>query len=158
MHSTSSQLNRLFGDKYHDNVSNSKPESCISNNFLVHVGNYLGIKLNRGAIAGPYNSPPFANDTHISPFVSKPKADSENRRIIIDLSWPLQDSIILSPTPPHLKYLHECYLTLQYPTVHNITKKFRSFGNEAVLYRIDLSGAFIQLRIDTSGYNLLCLE
>ena len=46
----------------------------------------------------------------------------------------------------------------QYPTVDNITGKLRSWGNEAVLYKIDLSRAFRQIRIDPSDYNLLCLK
>ena len=51
-----------------------------------HVTQYIQEELKHGAIMGPFNSPPIL--CHISPFMTRPKADSNVRRTIIDLSWP----------------------------------------------------------------------
>ena len=45
---------------------------------------------------------------------------------------------------------------LQYPTVDNITDTLRKLGDNAVLYKINLS--FRQLRIDPTDFNLLCIR
>ena len=47
---------------------------------------------------------------------------------------------------------------LQYPTVDNITETLLRLGSEVVIYKIDLSRAFRQLRIDPYDYNLLALK
>ena len=47
---------------------------------------YIQEELKHGAIMGPFDSPPIS--CHISPFMTRPKADSDVRRMIIDLSWP----------------------------------------------------------------------
>ena len=36
---------------------------------------------------GPYRDPPIQG-LHTSPLMTKPKKDSDNRRVIMDLSWP----------------------------------------------------------------------
>ena len=59
-------------------------------------------------------------------------------------------------TPPNV-YLNTVY-KLQYPTIDNITEALVSLGQGAYLYKIDLSRAFCQLRIDPMDYNLLCLK
>ena len=87
--------------------------------------------------------------------MSREKADSDNRRIIIDLSWPKGVSIN-NFTPPNV-YLNTVY-KLQYPTIDNITEALASLGQGAYLYKIDLSRAFRQLRIDPIDYSLLCLK
>ena len=123
--------------------------------FPDHVDTYLTTELEHGAIAGPFTEPPYGKATHVSPFMSRNKIDSDNRRIIIDLSWPLQNSVNYF-TPANI-YMDTIY-KLQYPTVDNITDTLKSLGRDAVLYKIDLSRAFRQLRIDPSDYNLLCLH
>ena len=123
--------------------------------FPEHVDNYLQTELTHGAIIGPFSNPPYGEDTHISPFMSRDKQDSDNRRIIIDLSWPIENSINYF-TPSNI-YLDTVY-KLQYPTVDNITETLRKLGEDAVLYKIDLSRAFRQLHIDPSDFNLLCLK
>ena len=94
--------------------------------------------------------------THMyPPFMSRDKPDSENRRIIIDLSWPSEASVNhFSKANTYLSTVYK----LQYPTVENITETLLRLGSEAVIYKIDLSRAFRQLRIDPYDYNLLALK
>ena len=54
---------------------------------------YLEAELARHSIAGPFLSPPFSGRIAISPLNSVPKKDSTERRIILDLSWPLNTSV-----------------------------------------------------------------
>ena len=123
--------------------------------FPTHVQHYLDTEKQHKAIYGPFKDPPYGDKTQVSPFMTRDKTDSENRRVIIDLSWP-QGASINHFTVPNL-YLNGVY-KLQYPTIDNITDILQEFGTKARLYKIDLSRAFRQLRIDPKDYNLLCLK
>ena len=59
-------------------LKNGEGNHASAINFPDHVDCYLDTELNHGAMAGPHDSPPYGNDTHISPFMSRPKADSHN--------------------------------------------------------------------------------
>ena len=120
-----------------------------------HIEAYLRTEMEHNAIKGPYKDPPYGESTHVSPFMSREKVDSDNRRIIIDLSWPQEASI--NHFTIANQYLSTAY-KLQYPTIDNITTKLKEIGLEALIYKIDLSRAFCQLPIDPHDYNLLCLR
>ena len=96
--------------------------------FPDHVTTYIDTEMEHQAIYGPYTEPPYGDHTQISPFMSREKADSENRRIIIDLSW-LKGASINTFTPPNM-YLNTVY-TLQYPTIDNITEALTNLGEGA---------------------------
>ena len=49
-----------------------------------HVEKYIAEEIQHGAIMGPFNSPPFP--LHTSPFLTREKSNSKDRRIIVDLS------------------------------------------------------------------------
>ena len=87
--------------------------------------------------------------------MSRDKQDSENRRIIIDLSWPAEASV--NHFTKTNVYLITVY-NLPYLTVDNITETLLRLGSQAVIYKIDLSCAFRQLRIDPHDYHLLTLK
>ena len=106
-------------------------------------------------MAGPYDHPPYGSSSHVSPFMSRPKPDSNNRRVIIDLSWPKGASV--NHFTNINMYLGSTY-KLTYPTVDSITKHFEKLGRDALIYKIDLSRAFRQLPVDPHDYNLLCLK
>ena len=77
---------------------------------------YLHEEISHGCILGPFKNNPVKS-AHHSPFMSRDKPGSQNRRVIIDLSWPkgyttndgIQDS-----------YLGTDF-ALSFPTVDNIT-------------------------------------
>ena len=87
--------------------------------------------------------------------MSRPKPDSESRRVIIDLRWPDKASV-------NYFTLDNVYLDaafkLQYPSIDAITQHLVQLGNKALIYKIDLSRAFRQIPIDPYDYNLLCLK
>ena len=58
-----------------------------------HVLAYLEDEIHHGAIHGPYKSKSFGEIMHVSPFITRNKQDNHKRRVIVDLSWPLQASV-----------------------------------------------------------------
>ena len=102
------------------NLQSTENNHASAVNFPDHVETYINTELAHKAIFGPYIDPPYGSQTHVSPFMSREKSDSNNRRIIIDLSWPDQASINYF-TKANV-YLNTVY-KLQYPTVDDITEK-----------------------------------
>ena len=134
-----------FPTEFESNLQSTESSHASAVNFPEHINHYLDTEIGHKAIYGPYKDPPFGDSTHVSPFMTREKTDSDNRRVIIDLSWPLGDSV-------NLFTRGNVYLNgadkLQYPTVDNITDSLRSIGSNTRLFKVDLSRAFRQLRID----------
>ena len=87
-------------------------------NYPCDLALYLDTELSRHSVAGPFSSPPFSGRLAVSPLNSVPKKDSNERRIILDLSWPLNMSVNAGID----KSLHEgVEFSLTYPTVDHIT-------------------------------------
>ena len=84
-----------------------------------HVTAYLQEEPDNKAMLGLFRTPPITN-LHISSFMTRDKNSSVNRRVIIDLSWPLGHSI-------NSGVGSDCYLgtefVLTYPSIDNITNK-----------------------------------
>ena len=57
-----------------------------------HVLYYLKKEVEHGAIVGPFTEPPIKN-LHVSLFMTRDKSSSDHRRVIIDLSWPIGQSV-----------------------------------------------------------------
>ena len=71
---------------------------------------------------GSFKKPPF-HGLHCSPMLTRPKAGSTNRRVIVNLSWPHGRSVID-------KVCNDGYMgsvfKLKYPTVDDITERLIS--------------------------------
>ena len=123
--------------------------------FPEHVTAYLKDELHHNAMYGPFDSKPFGEFTHVSPFITRHKPDSNKRRVIIDLSWPDKASV------NHFTSSN-CYLgtafKLHYPSIDTYTDRLRKLGRGALMHKIDLSRAFRQLRVDPCDFPLLCLQ
>ena len=144
-----------FPDKARGSLVSTEENHASARNFPQDIRKYLDTEISHKAIMGPFKQPPFGKTTQISPFMSRPKPDSEHRRIIVDLSWPEKASV-------NYFTLDNVYLNttfkLQYPTIDAITNYLSKLGKNAVIYKIDLSRAFRQIPIDPHDYNLLCLK
>ena len=97
--------------------SDSNHTSAID--FPQDIEHYIKTEVRLKAMAGPYDHPPYGDTSHISPFMSRPKPDSTNRCVIIDLSWPKEASV--NHFTNNNMYLGSVY-KLTYPTVDSITK------------------------------------
>lgn len=58
-----------------------------------HIQEYIDTEIAQGAMVGPLYTPPFTPWCRTSPIMSRPKGDSERRRIIIDLSYPPNENV-----------------------------------------------------------------
>ena len=118
-----------------------------------HVSKYLQEEIQHKAIIGPFQQMPFP--CHISPFLTRDKPNSTNRRVILDLSFPLGHSV--NEGVPKNKYLGT-YFQLSYPSIDDMVSKLKQLGPEALIYKIDISRAFRHIRIDPGDLDLLGLK
>ena len=121
--------------------------------FQEHVSKYIAEELKYGAMYGPFQEKPFP--CHVSPFLTRHKPDSDNRRVIVDLSYP--DGHSVNDGVAKDKYLNT-YFDLNYPSVDNIVEKLKTLGDSALIFKIDITRAFRHLRIDPGDLDLLALK
>ena len=76
------------------NLENARSSHACALQFPEHVSMYLKDEIAHKAIYGPYVNKPFGNLTHISPLITRyNKPDIDERRVIVDLSWPENASV-----------------------------------------------------------------
>ena len=56
--------------------------------FPSEIQSYLESEISRGTVLGPFNNNPFETKLFLSPLNTVPKHDTNERRIILDLSFP----------------------------------------------------------------------
>ena len=123
-------------------------------NYPKDIHAYLQEEMSHGGILGPYDTNPIEL-AHYSPFMSRDKSGSHNRRVIIDLSWPKGSSINDG--------IHkDSYLgtdsSLSFPTVENITDALKHLGKGSHLFKIDISHEFCHIKVDPEAYEILGLH
>ena len=116
------------------------------------VDSYLSMELDRGTVIGPFAGNPFSCSIVVSPLNSVSKANSAERRMILDLSWPSGSSI--NDAIPDRIYLSQPY-SLVYPTIDTIADHVASLGSGCLLFKRHLKRAYRQFPIDPFDYPLL---
>ena len=91
------------------------------------------------------------NNLHISPMLSRPKPNA-SRRIIVDLSWPKGHSV--NSAIEDNCFDDQDYI-LKYTSVDDILKDINRIGKDAYLFKIDISRAFRNLRLDPKDYDVM---
>ena len=114
---------------------------------------YLNNELAYNAMYGPFTQKPIP--IHISPLMTREKSGSDNRRTIVDLSWPHGSSV--NDGVAKNKYL-QAYYYLSYPSVNHIVDYLKRLGPGSLIYKVDISRAFRHLRIDPGDLDLLGLH
>ena len=77
--------------------------------------------------------------------LTQPKAGSTDRRVIVDFSWPHEESI--NDKVSNNQYMGTlCKLKL--PTVGDNTDRIKQLNGNCLLYKIDLQRAVCQLKLD----------
>ena len=114
---------------------------------------YLDNEVVYNAMYGPFTEKPI--DMHISPLMTREKTGSDNRRTIVDPSWPHGSSV--NHGVAKNKYL-QAYYHLSYPSVDHIVDYLKRLGPGALIYKVDISRAFRHLRIDPGDLDLLGLH
>ena len=112
--------------------------------YTKHIAYYIETEKKLGAILGPFDTSPIP-DLHCSPMMTRPKAGSDKRRVIIDLSWPHGHSVNNGVATD--RYL-ETEFTLKFPSIDNIVQRIVDLKGDCLLFKIDLRRAFRQLKLD----------
>ena len=122
--------------------------------FPADIEAYIEEEKEYGALLGPFDNHPIPSG-HCSPFMTRAKPNSDRRRIIIDLSWPIGASV--NAGIDKTSYLGGVF-SLTFPTVDDITSQLKRLGRGALLYKIDISRAFRHVKVDPGDYDLLGLD
>ena len=123
------------------------------NDHASHVTKYIEEELQFGAMIGPFENKPCT--LHISPFMTREKAQSEVRHTIIDLSRPKGQAV--NDGVDKNVYLGGEF-QMHYPTVDRIVKQLNAIGPSANIFKVDISRAFRHIRIDPGDIDLLGLQ
>lgn len=110
-----------------------------------HVHKFIEVEEAYKAIIGPFKEPPFIPWTRVSPIMTRPKRDSDERRIIIDLSypvgWAVNDGI---DTANHFG----TNITYSLPSISDLVERIKQQGKGCFLWKADLTRAYRQWRVD----------
>ena len=117
------------------------------------IETYLKEEKQYQAILGPFKENPIHN-CHYFPFMTRDKLGLENKRVIIDLSWPPENSVNAGIHKD--SYLGTDF-SLTFPTVDHTTDALKNIGRGAHLFKIDINRAFRHVKIDPLDYDLLGL-
>ena len=102
------------------------------------INKYLGKEISHDAAIGPFSSNPFSLPCKINPLNSVPKRCSEDGRIIVDLSFPVGNSV--NSTIPKDSYLGEP-TELKFPTVDALIAMIKRKGRGCTVFKRELQRA-----------------
>ena len=110
---------------------------------LQSINNYVSTELRHGALLGPFNQPPFTPWSQTSPMMTRPKKNSVNRRVIVDLSWPKPGSVNAGIRRGFYQGRPTVY-TL--PNIMDAADEVARLGTGCYIWCADLARAYRQLR------------
>ena len=116
------------------------------------VSRFLEKEVRLGAMLGPFEHPPFAPWSQISPLMTVEKRDSSSRRVIIDLSFP-EGLGVNSGVPKN--YFQGAPRQYSLPTIEDLAQLVLAAGRGCFLWKADLERAYRQLRCDPLDYPLM---
>lgn len=135
----------------------SPPESVEVNHpsasaHLPQVEKFIETELQHGALLGPFDDRPFEPWTRMSPLMTRSKKDSNDRRIIVDLSFPNGTSVNDGIDPQnHLGR----DISYSLPSITDLVTRIQSQGQHCYLWKADLTRAYRQIRSDPADAPLL---
>ena len=110
---------------------------------------YLQKECKNQAVGGPFNKNPFNSGLRISPLNSVPKKETDERRVILDLSFPKGNGV--NDFISKEEYLGEKILTV-YSKVDDLVQLIKLKGRGCLLFKKDLRRAYRQIPICPSSY------
>ena len=113
---------------------------------------YINKESSHDAVMGPYDKIPFQTKVGISPLSTRPKKESAERRIILDLSFPIGQSVNDGILKDNYMGFHA---KLTFPRVDDFAYRIYTLGKGCMMFKIDLSRYFRQLPLDPGDYSLI---
>ena len=121
--------------------SNATANHASANKFPEAVSEYIETELKHGALIGPFDYPPHENFTW-SPLMTRPK--EKGRRVILDLSYG-DNSVNKATSRDHFDNVQ---FQLKLPNLDVLIPHLERLGSHARLFKVDISRAFRNVRID----------
>ena len=118
--------------------------------FPSEIKSYLESELCKGTVLGPFKENPFQTQLLLSPLNTVPKHDTNERRIILDLSFPKGHAV--NDFIPKDEYLQE-KIDLFYPKVDDLVDLVKLKGQGCCIFKKVLQKAFRQICIDSLEYS-----
>lgn len=119
---------------------------------MSHVQQFITKELGFGAILGPFDDPPFVPWMRSSPVMTRPKKESTERRVIVDLTFPLGEGVNAGID---IKDYFGKDVTYTLPSIGDLVTKLQLLGRGAYIWKADLARAYRQLRVDPLDTPLL---
>ena len=120
--------------------------------FPQDLRDYLDKEASYGAIMGPYDKIPFSGNVGISPLSTRAKKDSRERRVILDLSFPIGGAVNSHiPKDSYLGFVAK----LTFPKTDDFAFRIFELGKGCCMFKIDLSRYFRQIPLDPGDYSLI---
>ena len=104
---------------------------------------YLKEEIEHGTIVGPFEKNPISNG-HISPFMTRPKPNSDNRWVILNLSWP--KGLSVNDGVDKNSYMGSDFKHT-FHTIDDLTSELVKLGRRAQIYKIDVSSGMASASI-----------
>ena len=121
-------------------------------NYPNFINKYLEKETSARRIAGPFRKNPLSVPLIVSPMNTVPKSCSDERRVIVDLSWPHGASV--NDGISKNVYLGEL-INLHYASVEQVCQMVMTAGRGAHIYKRDLRQAYRQIPVDPRDYRFL---
>jgi hypothetical protein len=112
-----------------------------------HIAKYVAKEVAQGAMLGPHRAPMFAPWSQVNPLLTRPKKDSTDRRVIVDLSFPHAPLNSVNGSTPTDEYL-QVPLKLKLPSAQDLAQLIKEGGRGCLLYSIDIARAYRQLALN----------
>ena len=120
--------------------------------FPAALHQYIKKEKSKGAVMGPFTRIPFPSKIGIFPLSTRTKKESEERRVILDLSFPIGNAVNDGITK-------DMYLGFQaklaFPKVDDFAFRIFTLGPKCMMFKVDLSRYFRQLSLDPGDYSLI---
>ena len=113
---------------------------------------YIKKDLNKGVVMGPYRKIPFKDKIGISPLSTRPKKNSKDQRVILNLSFPIGNSV--NDGIPKDSYLGMA-AELTFPKTDEFAFRIFTLGPGCPMFKVDLSRYFRQIPLDPGDYSLM---
>ena len=116
------------------------------------LGQYIDAELDRKSVIGPFEANPFDASARISPLDAIPKKESDDLRIILNLSYPPHKSV--NDAIDKDWFLGEA-TNLKYPGVDSLIRLIKRKGRGCLLFKTDLKKFYRQIFMDPGSIHLL---
>lgn len=119
------------------------------------VRRFLDTETTHGTLLGPFWQPPFRPWTQVSPMMTRPKRASQERRVIVDLSYPPGASVnAFTPRETYCGTPRKLHL----PSAQTLQQAISDLGGSCYLYSCDISRAYRNLPLDPLAWPLCCVQ